>query len=354
MSGILEPIAIGDHVVKNRVVLPPIVVFWAQENGEVSDRHVAHYRRRAKGGCGTIIVEATCVSSEGRLSGRQLGIWDDRYLAGLGRIATACGDEGALTLIQIHHAGLNAPRDVADVRLTASDFQDEKRSARAMTIAEIGLVRDQFIHAARRAWEAGFNGIELHGAHGYLLSQFASPIVNHRSDQYGGDLDGRLRLVREIIEGIRSEVPDHNFLITCRMGCNEPEINDGVEIAKALERFGVDALHVSAGFGGAGEPEAPISFQGSWIAWGGTEIRKHVSVPVIAVSGIRTHDQAAWLLDGRVDMVALARGLLVDPDWVIKAENRDEIVTCVECKPRCKWFEDGRNCPRYDDSWDHF
>jgi NADPH2 dehydrogenase len=352
MAGILEPLTIRNRTLKNRVVLPPIVVFWAEENGEVSDRQVAHYRRRARGGCGLIVVEATCVAPKGRLSAHQLGIWDDSQISGLSRIAEACRAEGAATLIQIHHAGLSAPSDVTDGPVSASDYQDEKRSAREMTTDEIAFVRDSFVDSARRAWKAGFDGVELHGAHGYLLSQFASPIVNQRGDRYGGDLDGRLRLAREIIEGIRASVSDDSFLITCRMGCNEPELDNGIAIARALEQYGVDALHVSSGFGGSPEPEAPDDFQASWIAWCGSEIRKHVSVPVIAVYGIRTHEQASWLLDGRVDMVALARGLLVDPDWALKAETGEEIVTCLECKPRCKWFKDGRDCPRYDVSWE--
>ena len=352
MAGILEPLVISNHTIRNRVVLPPIVVFWAEPNGEVSDRQVAHYRRRAQGGCGLIVVEATCVAPESRLSSRQLGIWDDSQIAGLSRIAEACRAEGATTLIQIHHAGMSAPADVTSDRISASDYRDEKRSAREMTIDEIASVRDRFVDSARRAKQAGFDGVELHGAHGYLLSQFASRIANHRNDRYGGDLDGRLRLAQEIIEGIRADVSDRSFIITCRMGCNEPQLDDGIAIAQALEQYGVDALHVSSGFGGSPEPVAPDDFQGSWIAWGGSEIRKHVRVPVIAVYGIRTHEQATWLLDGRVDMVAMARGLLVDPDWALKAETGEDIVSCLECKPRCKWFKDGRDCPRYDVAWE--
>ena len=352
MAAILETISVRNQTIRNRVVLPPIVVFWANQDGTVSDQQVAHYRRRAAGGCGLIVVEATCVTPEGRLSNRQLGIWDEKKIEGLSRIAKACNDLGAKTLIQIHHGGMLAAKEVSQDKISASDYQDEKRSARAMTVDEIAAVRDAFIAGAKRAWKAGFNGVELHGAHGYLLSQFASPRVNKREDGYGGDTDGRLRLAGEIIRGIRAEVPDNNFIVTCRMGFNEPTLHEGLKIAKKLEDFGVDMLHVSSGFGGNGEPEVPESFQGSWISWGGSEIRKSVQVPVIVVSGIRTPAQAEWLLDGHADMVALARGLLVDPDWPLKAKTGEEIITCAECKPNCKWFSDGKSCPRYNPEWE--
>ena len=135
------------------------------------------------------------------------------------------------------------------------------------------------------------------------------------------------------------------------MGCNEPTLDHGIEIAKRLQSLGVDILHVSAGFGGSEEPEAPDEFDGHWILWSGTEIKGHVEAPVIVVQGIRTHAQAEWLLDGHADFVALARGLLVDPDWPKKAQSGDPIVTCLACKPECKWFDDGTTCPRFNTEW---
>lgn len=356
MANILDPIEIKNTTVKNRVVFPPVVIFAAGRDGKVTKEHVAHYRRRAAGGSGLIIVEATCIAPKGRLRDSQLGIWDEGQLEGLGAIARACGDEGAMTLIQIHHAGLKSPSDINPDRASASDYRDEERSARAMTGGEIRETRDAFVSAAVRAWKAGFNGVELHGAHGFLLSQFASRVVNTRTDRYGGDVAGRLRFAGEIISGIRSEVPDKDFIIGYRMGYNEPELKDGIDIASTLENQGVDLLHVSNGFGGVPPsgitvPEVPPGFPGNATVWGGTEVRKHVGIPVIVVNGIRTHDQAAWFLDGRADMVALAKGLLVDPDWTAKAGTGEEIVSCLDCKPRCKWFEDYKTCPRFDEAW---
>ena len=351
MATISDPITIRNHQVKNRVVMPPIVVFGAADDGVVTDWHVAHYRRRAEGGCGIVIVEATAVRPEGRLRSSQLGIWDDTLVDGLSRISEACKPFGAICLIQIHHAGLKTPRGITTDRISPSDYGEGSRPARAMTVGEIEDTREAFVQAAYRAAQAGFDGVELHGAHAYLLSQFASRVVNRRDDQYGGNAENRTRLASEIIHSIRSGISDKNFVIGYRMGCNEPDLADGLEIAKLLEAYGVDLLHVSSGFGGTPEPEPPADFPESWITWGGTEIAKHVDIPVVVVNRIRTHAQANWLLDGRADLVALARGLLVDPDWPKKAETGEEIITCLDCEPRCKWFGTPESCPRFNSDW---
>ena len=334
----------------NRIVLPPIVIFSAGTGGLVTDWHVSHYRRRAKGGCGIIIVEATAVQDTGRLRNSQLGIWNDKHIEGLSKLARVSKEHGAIALIQIHHAGLKSDNDITNDRTSASAYRDGDRIAREMTVEEIEVTQEAFVAAAVRAARAGFDGVELHGAHGYLLSQFASRVVNCRSDRYGGSAENRTRLAKEIIAGVRKRVQDLDFVIGYRMGCNEPELSDGLEIAHLLESYGVDLLHVSAGFGGGPEPCPPADFPESWITWGGTEIAKHIEVPVIVVNGIRTHEQASWLLEGRADFVALARALLVDPDWTLKAKSGEEIITCLECKP-CEWFRDPDSCPRFDSEW---
>ena len=347
MAAILDPITIRGLTIRNRVVMPPIVIFKAGDDGMATDAHVSHYRLRAMGGVGLVIVEATCVLKEGRLSRNQLGLWSDEHIPGMARLAAVCREAGARVIVQIHHAGLKTAGGVTEDPIAPSAQGD----AREMTSTEIASVRRAFIDAAVRARKAGFDGVELHAAHGYLLDQFASPRANRRTDAYGGNLEGRTRLVREIIAGIREEVDGGRFVICCRMGCNEPAYEDGIEIARRLEEAGIDLLHVSAGMEGDGEPEVPAGFDGNWILYGGTLVKRHVSVPVIVVNGIRTHEQASRLLDGHADLVALCRGLLVDPDWPRKAETGEEIVTCLECKPRCRWFDDSSKCPRFRESW---
>ena len=342
------PITIKGKNIRNRAVMPPMVCFGkASKDGFVTDKHISHYEARAKGGTGLIIVEATSVQQDGRLSDDQLGIWSDEHILGLRKITDACHQNGAVVILQIHHAGLKTPSSVAEVPVAPSK-SDEKVS-RELAIDEIEAIKLDFVKGALRAKEAGFDGIELHGAHGYLLNQFASSITNHRSDEYGGDLNKRMKLPLDIIGEIRKELGHEDFIIGYRMGGNEPTLKDGIKIAKLLEEAGVDLLHISSGISSPDIPlpETPKSFPFNWIVYCGTEIKKNVSIPVIVVNGIRTIDQAALIIENRLaDFVAIGRGHLVDSAWANKAMNKLEAVTCLECKPRCHWFEDGDLCPR--------
>lgn len=353
-----QSLEVAGITLRNRIVLPPIVVFWADETGFVTDEHVAHYRRRAEGGVGLVVVEATAVLAEGRLSDRQLGIWDDVYIDGLRRIVDVVHEAGAPILIQLQHGGLKTHRAVSSEPVAPSEYEDAKVHARALSSEEIEGVREAFIEAAIRAEQAGFDGVELHGAHGYLLNQFASPRINRREDRYGGSVEGRLTLTTEIIDGIKTRVSRRPFVVSCRMGCNDPDLPGGVAIAERLEAAGIDMLHVSAGMGGVERSGAeaitevmPEDFPHNWIVYGGIEIASAVDVPVIAVNGIRTPDQVEDILSRGPACVAMARALLVDPDWVVKASKGETPVTCLECKPRCHWFENGEECPRFDPEW---
>ena len=341
------PITIKGKTIRNRAVMPPMVRFGTAGNdGFVTEKHVEHYRERAKGGTGLIIVEATCVQKEGRLSDDQLGIWSDEHIPGLSKIVQACQEHGAVVMLQIHHGGLKSPSSVIDLPVGPS--KDEKVPSRELTVEEIEQIKQDFLQAALRAKEAGFDGIELHGAHGYLLNQFVSPITNRRTDEYGGDLKNRMKLSLDIIETIKQELGNAKFIIGYRMGGNEPTLKDGIKIAKLLEDAGVDLLHVSAGIQSPELPlpEPPKSFPFNWIVYCGTEIKKNVSIPVIVVNGIRTSSQAALVIENRLaDFVDIGRGHLVDPFWTYKAMNKMEAKPCLECKPHCRCFTDGDLCP---------
>lgn len=352
MAYLFAPLKIGGRQVKNRVVLPPMVCFgWAGDDGLASERHTRHYEARARGGAGLIILEATAVSREGRLADTQLGIWSDDHIPGLKAIADRCHKHGALVLVQIHHAGLNVPASVATKGVAPSDYDDGKRRARELTVEEIRGIRRQFIDAARRAHAAGLDGVELHGAHGYLLSQFASPRINRRTDEYGGRLEGRLRLAREIVEGIRDSLPGE-FIVGCRMGSNEPDLDTSIAMARLLQAAGVDLLHVSTGMNGGTPLEVPEGFPFNWIVYGGVRVHEHVSVPVIAVNGIRAPEQAENLVaGGMADLVAVGRAQLADPDWAAAAMEGRTPAPCRACKP-CSWFSDGTKCPRYQEGRD--
>ncbi len=357
MSNLFSEITIRGIKIKNRIVMPPMVCFgYASQDGKVTEKNLQHYEARARGGVGLIIIEATCVNRNGRLSNVQLGLWDDSQIEGFSQIARACHQYGTRVLVQIHHAGLATPRNVNPAPLAPSEYTGKNRmgvsiNARELTPEEINSIQADFIKAAVRAQKAGLDGVELHGAHGYLISQFFSPMINHRLDNYGGSLLNKTRFVTEIIYGIR-EATGNGFLIDCRMGCNEPDLAAGMEIAQALEKAGVDILHISTGMTGysASETDAPFhappGFGYNWIVWGGTEIKKRVHVPVIVVNNIKTPQEAKYLVENNLaDFIAIGRGLMVDPEWANKARQEKEVLTCVNCKV-CLLFRPGGVCPQ--------
>lgn len=357
MNTLFSEITIKSLKIKNRIVMPPMVTFdYLEDEGLVTEEHIKHYEERAKGGVGLIVVEATCVSVNGRLSNKQLRLWSDEYIDGLSKITEVCHKYGSKTLLQIHHAGLNSPKSASEDIVAPSDYEGISNfdkstiSARALTIDEIHSIQKDFIAAAIRAKKAGFDGVELHGAHGYLISQFLSPIINKRDDSYGGSLVKRANFATEIITGIR-EALGEDFIIACRMGFNEPNLQTSIEIAKLFEKTGVDLLHVSSGMFGPSEvdsadlPEIPQDFNYNHIVYGGTEIKKNINIPVIVVNGIKTPEQASYLVENNLaDFVAIARGLLVDEEWANKAEKNEPVAPCLNCK-FCLWFRSGKSCP---------
>lgn len=339
---------IKDLEIKNRIVLPPMVCFnFADDNGFVSKANIEHYEKMAKGGSGLIIVEATCVNENGRLSMNQLGIWSNEHISGLSKIAEVCHKNDSKVFIQLHHAGLRTPKVVNTDTMTSSDYNDGKISARAMSKGEIHSIQEDFINAAIRAEKAGFDGVELHGAHSYLLTQFFSTKVNKRTDEYGGNFENRIRIAREIIDGIKQNVGS-SFVVGIRMGCNENNLENSISMAKTFESMGIDYIHVSTGFDNTPvDKKLPDDFPCNWIVYGGTIIKKNVNIPVIVVNSIKTAKQARYLTDNNLaDFVAVGRAQLADYNFVNHIREEKDIIECLECKP-CSWFTDGRKCPRY-------
>jgi NADPH2 dehydrogenase len=345
MNTLFTPYQLKGLAVKNRIVFPPVVCFhYAGDDGLVTDRNVAHYKEVSAGGPGIIITEATAVQKEGRLAAFQLGIWSDEHIPGMSRISAVVRESGALSLLQIHHAGLLTPETANPVARAPSADPANPRS-QELTIGEIEAIRESFILAAVRAREAGFHGVELHGAHGYLLNQFASSIFNRRTDEYGGSLVNNLRLATGIIRGIREKCGD-GFIIGYRMGANTPTLEDGILVAGMLERAGVDLLHVSHGGSLLNLPRTPKGFDYNWIVYSGTVVKTHVTIPVIVVNEIRTPERAEYLISSNsADFVALGRPQLADPQWTRHVQLNEQINTCLACKPKCRWYEDSRLCP---------
>lgn len=331
--------------IKNRVVLPPMVCFGVSDDDNfVSEKNINHYKSMAKGGAGLIIVEAAAVSKDGRLSPDQLGIWDDKYIDGLSKIVKVCHENDAKVFVQIHHAGLKSPKSVKEDTVSSSNHRDGKVSARELTQYEIMQIHKDFIAGAIRAEKAGFDGIELHGAHSYLFTQFFSSKVNKRTDRYGGSLDNRLKIVRDIFTGIKNHVSD-DFITGIRMGCNENDLGTSTAMAKSFEEMGMDFIHVSTGFDNTKiDAEIPEDFPCNWIVYGATKIKENVNIPVIAVNSIKKPAQARYLIDQNlVDFVAIGRAQLADHNFVNHIKD-DSIVNCLGCRP-CGWFSKADNCP---------
>ena len=343
MMKMFEPYQLKGREVKNRVVFPPTVMFdESVSGGEVNERVIAHYKDIARAGCGIMIVEATTIAQDGPLSHMQLGIWDDKFIPGLSELAKAAHDEGAVALIQIMHAGGRASRLTRENPAAPSARQYGDNWAREMTVEEIEEMADWFESAAVRAQKSGFDGVELHSCHGFLLSQFLSPITNTREDEYGRD---RTKLAADVIRRIRTACGD-DFIIAARTHGNDPDIAASIAAAKAFEAAGADLLHISHGINSEMPPDLDYdSAKGrTMICAAGIEISKHMNVPVIVVNGIRTPEQAHSILeDEDVEFIALCKGYLCDLEWIEKARRGAAVRACVNCK-RCLRFSGVHKC----------
>lgn len=339
---LFESFYIKDLKIQNRICVPPMVCYnWVKEDGLAVSKNIEHYRAVARGGAGLIIQEATCVDPEAKLSKDQLGIWEDRQIDGLREIVSAVHKEGCPIFLQIHHAGVNGS---GEYLLCPSDYEmdkdGEKRIGHEMTEEEIHKVQDQFVKAAVRAYEAGYDGVELHGCHKYLMCEFFNSRVNNRTDEYGRHPE---KFALEILERIKKEVPE-NFVVGIRLGAFEPALEDGIRHAELLEKHGIDFLDISYGFSGEDEPCAPEEFPYKDVIHAAGEIKKHVSVPVFAVNGITDARMAEDILECTgVDMVDIGRGVLVNYNWANDAREGKDTGRCLHCR-ECQWRVDAEKC----------
>jgi NADPH2 dehydrogenase len=342
MNSLSDRFQIRGLTLRNRICIPPMVIFGLSDKNNVSDANVAHYQALARGGAGLVIVEATCVSAAGRLSQDQLGIWDDSQIDGFRRLSSAVKAEGAAIFMQIHHAGING----VDVPDCPSDYLLERRNGEriqglALSAEKISQIQQFYVDGARRAYLAGFDGVELHGCHGYLISQFLNRRVNQRTDRYGQHPED---FVLEIIEGIRQVTPA-GFIVGIRLGLNEPDLADGLANAAKLAAY-VDFIDASHGFFPPNEIIKPADFPFSSLAYAGAAIRQAVpNIPVFAVGGIVTPEIARQLLEQTgVDMVDIGRSSLVNPNWANEALQGEVSRYCRQCRT-CIWFRDRSKCP---------
>jgi len=334
---LFRPLELGGLRLKNRITMAPLYLGYAAWGGKVSPLLLAHYRLMSRSGAALVVVENASVAPGGSGGGRIIRVDHNRYLQQLGWLSDAVKEEGALSALQVNHAGRFARVDqpVAPSAVTAFD-----RTPRALLRREITTIGKQFASAAWRVREAGFDLVELHGGTGYLLSQFVSPRTNRRDDVYGGSLENRMRFPLEVVKRVKDTVGDmpvgYRFLadewLPDGLGLEESRV-----FARALEEAGVAYLSV---MGGTYEsfflPEVvERSKRPGYMTYLAEAIRKEVSVPVIAAGRISTPGLAETILEkGQADLIGLARMLWVDPDWVNKAkEGRDASI--VKCSPKC-------------------
>ncbi|MGI5898732.1 MAG: FAD-dependent oxidoreductase [Christensenellales bacterium] len=340
----LSPGKIGNLTLKNRSVFPPMGSGYVEEEHPM-ERLIDYHVRRVMGGCAMNIVEIAAVHFTSK-SPTILGIYDDRFIPCLAKLAAAIKSAGGIACIQLWHGGRQTSgkpfggQPVAPSAVTCAFIGEEPK---AMTADEVPEIIKSYGDAARRAVQAGFDAVEIHGAHGYLIDQFLNPYTNKRTDRYGGDLNGRARFGCEVIENVRSNVGS-DFPVIFRMSAIEHveggiELKDAIEAAKLYAKAGLDALDVSQGcYDALAYTVPPYYYPPKLNAYNASQIKKHTNLPMI-VAGRITHPELAEeiLQKDMADFIGLGRPMLADPDFVKKTMEgqADDIVRCIACNQGC-------------------
>ena len=333
MVDLSEPIEFASLKIKNRYVMPPMVRNMATEEGLITNEVIHHYEECSKGQVGLIIVEAATIAWEHAMMSKNIGVHDDKCIPGLRKLAEAINKHGAKSFIQINHSGLKGLKKKRYVG--PSDIPVLKNTtAEPISVEEIEVVVQEFVDATRRVKEAGFDGVEIHGAHYYLLSAFLSSYTNRRDDEYGGSTKNKAKISVDIIKRIREELGDYPIIF--RMNGFENVVDgvsmeEGIEIAKIVEKAGIDCHHISCVVDSTFNPGIPYVFEqgdepeflngypyDSCILVAG-QIKPHVKLPVIGVGEVRDEALARKFEEDDIcDMLGIGRGLLADPYFVQK------------------------------------
>lgn len=345
-TGLFSPIHIGKVEVKNRVIMPAMILNYHLNGYELSEEWYEFYARAARGGAGLICCGATYTEMAGKQDEHQLGADTDEWLPALTRIADTIRENGAKSCLQLNHAGRYSWESVTGTHPVAPSpiyTHYTKLVPRELTIEEIEVVIDNFATAALRAKKAGFDAVELLGATGYLISQFLSPLTNERTDKYGGDFEQRLTFVRELVHAIKAKTGD-DYPLMFRISSTDNMVggldaDDERQVAVNLVKWGVDMLNVTAGW-----HDSPVHQIGPSVPHGAyvplaAKIKAVVDVPVSCAFRITGPEHAREYIEaGQLDMVTMARALLADPEWPNKARsNMDKAIRrCVAC---CHCFD---------------
>ncbi len=332
---VFTPYALRGAKLRNRIMVSPMCQY-SSEDGFATDWHLVHLGTRAVGGAGLVMTEATAVQPRGRISPKDLGIWKDEHLPMLERIAAFVQGQGAVPGMQLAHAGRKASVEVPwagggpvppsqggwiPLAPSAIPYAEGSPVPAPLSETEIQEIVNAFAAAARRAWSAGFKVAELHFAHGYLVHEFLSPLSNTRTDRYGGSFENRARIAREIARAVRSAWPDGSPLLA-RISCSDwaPggwDIDESVQLAAALKEDGVDLVDCSSG---GNIHSAKFETGPGYLAPYSERIRREADIPTATVGFITSPQQADHILrSGQADLVVMARQLLREPYWPLRA-----------------------------------
>ncbi len=348
---LFTPGRIGRLTIDNRIVKAPTSTGMSNKDGTVSERLFRHYREQAAGGVGLLIVEYAFVDDDASKSAHcQLGISTDEHISGLAWLAGMIKDQGARAAIQLEHCGrqkfLGTPPIKAASAVPWPSLKQKKGDAAVpaeLTHAEIRQIVGAFGDAARRAKMAGFDLVEIHGAHGYLITNFLSPHTNRRTDQYGGSLQNRMRFMVEVIDDVRAKV-GADFPVTIRLSGSDYEpdgfgVDETIVVAKTAEQHGVDGVHISGGdHHQMIHQVSPMAVERCHNVWAAAAVKPELKIPVIASGSINMPQLAEQVLEeGKGDFVALGRPLWADPNWPNKARagRAQDIVPCIRCNDGC-------------------
>ena len=326
MPYLLAPLSVGKLHLMNRLVMPPMATAKADSDGNMTDGLLDYYDEKSRDGAiGLVITEHCYITKQGMNRSGQPSIADDDTVAGWRRMTEVFHRNGSKAVMQINHSGGACNSEVTGLEVVApSDVASPSgrgETPRALTHDEIEVIVEQFAAAAFRVKEAGFDGVEIHGAHGYLLNQFFSPLTNKRTDEFGGDVARRIRVHLEVIAAVRRAVGDE-FPILLRLGARDyveggTRIEDSTVAAVAFERAGVDILDITGGLTGYIRPGHD---EPGYFAELSEAIKGVVSIPVVLTGGVTEAEQAERLLaEGKADLIGVGRAILKDSGWALRA-----------------------------------
>lgn len=344
-----SPYKIGNLLVKNRLIVPAMDSGVFDPNGLVVQSTLDYYGARAAGGFGLIIIEIAAVERRGVGMPHEPNVWSDEGIAGMSKLANTLKNKGARTIVQLHHAGRETIAAMAGEQIAAPSSvpcPTNRETPHEFTTQEVYDLIQHYVDAAVRCQKAGFDGVEIHAAHGYMGGQFLSPRSNKRVDEFGGGLDGRAYFMKLVVEGIKAACGD-DFVVTARISSKENrigglEIEESVVFAQMLEDYGYDALHISAGTYETWQTIVPpSSWQSGWNLSASRRIKEAVDIPVFSVGLF--HDPytiETALKRGDCDAVSLGRQSICDPDFPNKmyAGVIEDIIPCLGCTQRCMEF----------------